>query len=281
MTFTPDSHPPEWWPTGTGTTFKLQEPLADFRGLESTCCSSGGSTMRWTVGNHHEGGHGAAVHGREVLQRHPALRERPSIDQILLKNTDIRGNTPLASVHVSAGGGGGTDKRHVISYSGAGQPMAHEETASRRSPPSSAASPSAPARRCAAPTTDAPGGAAHPSGQQGAAPTHPGLPGADRAPEAGAPRRGAVRAGAALPPTTGTGGSGGPGPRRAAAGAAARGRRRRGGRGWKRRLARSGTGGGGAVIPRAASARRSTPPAWRATRATRPSRPSRRSAWPT
>jgi len=55
----------------------------------------------------------------------------PSIDQILLKNSDIRGNTPLASVHVSAGGGGGTDKRHVISYSGPGQPMAHEESASK------------------------------------------------------------------------------------------------------------------------------------------------------
>jgi len=57
--------------------------------------------------------------------------DAPSIDQILLKNSDIRGGTPIASVHVSAGGGGGTDKRHVISYSGAGQPMAHEETASR------------------------------------------------------------------------------------------------------------------------------------------------------
>jgi len=129
--FTPDSHPPEWWPTGTGTSFTLNEPLADFRGLESNLLFIQRLDHAWTFDNHHEAGMAQLLTGGRFFNDTQRYSDAPSIDQILLKNSDIRGNTPLASVHVSAGGGGGTDKRHVISYSGPGQPMAHEESASR------------------------------------------------------------------------------------------------------------------------------------------------------
>src|SRR6185436_16068258 len=129
--FTPDSHPPEWWPTGTGTSFTLQEPLADFRGLESNLLFIQRLDHAWTFDNHHEAGMAQLFTGGRFFNDTQRYSDAPSIDQILLKNSDIRGGTPIASVHVSAGGGGGTDKRHVISYSGPGQPMAHEETASR------------------------------------------------------------------------------------------------------------------------------------------------------
>jgi hypothetical protein len=129
--FTPDSHPPEWWPTGSGTSFTLNEPLADFRGLESNLLFIQRLDHAWTFDNHHEAGMAQLFTGGRFYNDTQRYSDAPSIDQILLKNSDIRGNTPLASVHVSAGGGGGTDKRHVISYSGPGQPMAHEETASR------------------------------------------------------------------------------------------------------------------------------------------------------
>jgi hypothetical protein len=129
--FTPDSHPPEWWPTGSGTSFTLQEPLADFRGLESNMLFIQRLDHAWTFDNHHEAGMAQLFTGGRFFNDTQRYSDAPSIDQILLKNSDIRGGTPIASVHVSAGGGGGTDKRHVISYSGPGQPMAHEETASR------------------------------------------------------------------------------------------------------------------------------------------------------
>ena len=131
LCFTPDSHPPEWWPTGTGTSFTLQEPLADFRGLESNLLFVQQLDHAWTNDNHHEAGMAQLFTGEKFFNDTQRYANGPSIDQILLKNSDIRGGTALASVHVSAGGGGGTDKRHVISYSGPGQPMAHEETASR------------------------------------------------------------------------------------------------------------------------------------------------------
>ncbi len=119
LCFTPDSHPPEWWPTGSGTSFTLQEPLADFRGLESNLMFIQRLDHAWTVDNHHEAGMAQLFTGEKFFNDTQRYANGPSIDQILLKNSDIRGGTALASVHVSAGGGGGTDKRHVISYSGA------------------------------------------------------------------------------------------------------------------------------------------------------------------
>jgi len=137
LCFTPDSHPPEWWPTlpagttGSTSSFTLNEPLADFRGLESNLLFIQRLDHAWTEDNHHEAGPAQLLTGEKFNNATQHYANGPSIDQILLKNSDIRGNTPLASVHVSAGGGGGTDKRHVISYSGPGQPMAHEESASK------------------------------------------------------------------------------------------------------------------------------------------------------
>ena len=116
---------------GSGTTFTLQEPLADFRGLESNLLFIQRLDHAWTFDNHHEAGMAQLFTGGRFYNDTQRYSDAPSIDQLLLKNSDIRGGTPIASVHVSAGGGGGTDKRHVISYSGPGQPMAHEETASR------------------------------------------------------------------------------------------------------------------------------------------------------
>jgi hypothetical protein len=129
--FTPDSHTPEWWPTGSGTSFTLQEPLADFRGLESNMLFIQRLDHFWTFDNHHEAGMAQLFTGGRFNNDTQRYSTAPSIDQILLQKSDFRGGTPIASMHVSAGGGGGTDKRHVISYSGPGQPMAHEENAAR------------------------------------------------------------------------------------------------------------------------------------------------------
>ncbi len=131
LCFTPDSHPPEWWPTGSGSTFTLNEPLADFQGLESNMLFVQQLDHAWTVDNHHEAGMAQLFTGERFFNDTQRYANGPSIDQILLKNSDIRGGTPLGSIHVSAGGGGGSDKRHVTSYSGPGLPMPHEETASR------------------------------------------------------------------------------------------------------------------------------------------------------
>ena len=116
---------------GQRAAFTLQEPLADFRGLESNMFFIQRLDHAWTFDNHHEAGMAQLFTGGRFFNDTQRYSDAPSIDQLLLKNSDIRGGTPIASVHVSAGGGGGTDKRHVISYSGPGQPMAHEETASR------------------------------------------------------------------------------------------------------------------------------------------------------
>jgi hypothetical protein len=131
LAFTPDSHTPEWWPTASGTSFTLNEPLADFKGLEPNLLFIQRLDHAWTIDNHHEAGMAQLFTGARFNNDTQRYADGPSIDQILLKSSDIRGGTALASVHVSAGGGGGTDKRHVISYSGAGQPMAHEESASK------------------------------------------------------------------------------------------------------------------------------------------------------
>ena len=150
LAFTPDSHPPEWWPTGSGTSFTLNEPLADFSGLEPNLLFIQRLDHAWTFDNHHEAGMAQLFTGARFFNDTQRYANGPSIDQILLKSSDIRGGTPLASVHVSAGGGGGTDKRHVISYSGAGPADgARGDRVARVHQRSSAASPSARrARRC-------------------------------------------------------------------------------------------------------------------------------------
>ncbi|MFZ5893925.1 MAG: DUF1552 domain-containing protein [Myxococcota bacterium] len=127
MMFTPDSHPPEWWPMGTGKSFTLQKPLSDFAGLESQMLFVRQLNHAWTVDNHHEAGMAQLFTGARFFDEATRYANGPSIDQILLKNSSIRAGTPIASVHLSSAGGSGGDKRHVISYSGPGQPNPHEE----------------------------------------------------------------------------------------------------------------------------------------------------------
>ncbi|WP_437987711.1 DUF1552 domain-containing protein [Sorangium sp. So ce117] len=125
LIFTPDSHPPEWWPTGSGSTFQLQEPLADFRGLESNMLFLRRLDHAWTVGNHHEAGMAQLFTGARFIDESSHHANGPSLDQILLKSSDLRGGTPIASIHLCVADRGGADKRHIISYSGPGQPMTH------------------------------------------------------------------------------------------------------------------------------------------------------------
>lgn len=125
LMFSPDSHPPEWWPTGSGSNFQLQEPLADFKGLERHMLFIRRLDHAWTFDNHHEAGMAQLFTGARFFDDKTRLANGPSIDQILLKETDIRGGTPIASIHLCAADRGLADKRHVLSYSGPGQPIAH------------------------------------------------------------------------------------------------------------------------------------------------------------
>ncbi len=63
--------------------------------------------------------------GRSFIDESSHHANGPSLDQILLKNSDLRGGTPIASIHLCVADRGGADKRHIISYSGPGQPMTH------------------------------------------------------------------------------------------------------------------------------------------------------------
>lgn len=127
MVFTPDSHPREWWPAAGGTYgFTLQGPLLDFAGLEQHMLFVQRIDHSWTFDNHHEAGIAQLFTGARFFDDATHYANGPSIDQILLKNTDIRGGTPVADMHLCAGDSGGGDKRHVISYSGPGQPIPHE-----------------------------------------------------------------------------------------------------------------------------------------------------------
>jgi hypothetical protein len=124
--FTPDSHPPEWWPNGSGSSFELQEPLADFKGLESQMLFLRRLDHQWTYDNHHEAGMAQLFTGAKFFDEATHHANGPSIDQILLQKTEIRGGTPIASIHLCSAARASADKRHVLSYSGPGQPISHQ-----------------------------------------------------------------------------------------------------------------------------------------------------------
>jgi hypothetical protein len=127
LVFTPDSHPREWWPTAGGPQgFTLRGPLLDFVGLEPNLLFVQRIDHSWTFDNHHEAGIAQLFTGARFFDEATHYANGPSIDQILLKNTEIRGGTPVSDIHLCAGDSGGGDKRHVISYSGPGQPIPHE-----------------------------------------------------------------------------------------------------------------------------------------------------------
>lgn len=133
LVFTPDSHPPEWWPKpgATPRDFTLNEPLSGFAGLEGYMLFPRRIDHSWTFDNHHEAGIAQLFTGQRFFDDATRYANGPSIDQLLLQESDLRGGTPLASIHVCAADRGGSDKRHVISYSGPGRPIAHESDPAR------------------------------------------------------------------------------------------------------------------------------------------------------
>jgi hypothetical protein len=132
LVFTPDSHPREWWPTAGGANgFTLQGPLLDFVGLEPHLLFVQRIDHSWTFDNHHEAGIAQLFTGERFFDDATHYANGPSIDQVLLKNTEIRGGTPVSDIHLCAGDSGGGDKRHVICYSGPGQPIPHEPDPAR------------------------------------------------------------------------------------------------------------------------------------------------------
>lgn len=130
LAFTPDSHPPEWWPTGTGSSFTFQEPLKDFAGLESEMLFVRRLDHSWTFDNHHEAGIVQLFTGGRFYDDTSRYSTHPSIDHVLLQNTDLRGGTPRESVNVCVDDGR-VDKRHIISYSGENQPVPNEPDPSK------------------------------------------------------------------------------------------------------------------------------------------------------
>lgn len=126
LAFTPDSHPPEWWPTAGAdpTSFVLQEPLADFEELREHLLFPRRLDHSWTYDNHHEAGMAQLFTGERFSDESSHYSNGPSVDQVLLDNTDIRGGTPIRSVHLMSAGAGSRDKRSVVSYTGPAQPIA-------------------------------------------------------------------------------------------------------------------------------------------------------------
>lgn len=124
LMFSPDSNPPEWWPEEGGPHgFTLRPPLQDFEGLEEHMLFIRRLDHSWTYDNHHVAGIVQLFTGqRFVRQGSNDYANGPSLDQILLNETDIRGGTPRSSIHLGCDDGR-TDARHVICYSGSGMPI--------------------------------------------------------------------------------------------------------------------------------------------------------------
>jgi hypothetical protein len=127
LVFTPDSHPREWWPSPGGPNgLTLQAPLQDFAGLERELLFVRQLDHSWTVDNHHQAGVAQLFTGQRFSDDVTRYAAGPSIDQVLLAHTDLRGGTPVSDVHIAVADAGGGDQRHVVCYSGAGQPIPHE-----------------------------------------------------------------------------------------------------------------------------------------------------------
>ncbi|HEX2732361.1 MAG TPA: DUF1552 domain-containing protein [Polyangiaceae bacterium] len=125
LLFTPDSQPPEWWPTGGGSEFSLREPLLDFSGLEKDLLFVQQVDHSWTEDNHHEAGMAQLFTGGRFYDEISRYSTHASIDQVLLQNTNLRDNTPRASLNLSVGQDN-FQMRHIIAYSGANQPIQNQ-----------------------------------------------------------------------------------------------------------------------------------------------------------
>lgn len=132
LVFTPDSHPREWWPsTDAAGKLALGAPLRDFAGLESELLFVRRLDHSWTFDNHHEAGMAQLFTGARFLDDATHYANGPSLDQVLLSKTDLRGGTPIADVHLAVADSGEATQRHVTCYSGAGQPIPHEASPAR------------------------------------------------------------------------------------------------------------------------------------------------------
>ncbi|HKU44328.1 MAG TPA: DUF1552 domain-containing protein [Polyangiales bacterium] len=125
LVFTPDSHPREWWPLTQPEPpgFSLREPLLDFAGLEKQLLFVRRVDHSWSLDNHHEAGVAQLFTGQRFFDAATHYANGPSIDQVLLANTPLRGGTPVSDIHLCAADRGGGDKRHVCCYSGPDQPI--------------------------------------------------------------------------------------------------------------------------------------------------------------
>ena len=132
LVFTPDAHPREWWPsTDDGGKLGLGAPLRDFAGLESELLFVRQLDHSWTFDNHHEAGMAQLFTGARFFDDATHYANGPSIDQVLLARTDLRGGTPIPDVHLAVADSGEGNQRHVTCYSGPGQPIPHEASPSR------------------------------------------------------------------------------------------------------------------------------------------------------
>lgn len=123
--FTPDSNPPEWWPGGSGSNMVLNEPLLDFVGMEDQLLIPRRLDHSWSYDNHHIAGIVQLFTGARFDGDANRFADGPSVDQYLLQNTDLQGGTPRSSIHLGVDDGR-TDHRHVICYSGSGEPLGAE-----------------------------------------------------------------------------------------------------------------------------------------------------------
>jgi hypothetical protein len=132
LVFTPDSHPREWWPGTDGNgKLVLGAPLRDFAGLESELLFVRQLDHSWTFDNHHEAGVAQLFTGAHFFDDATHYAGGPSIDQVLLERTDLRGGTPIPDVHLAVADSGDGTQRHVTCYSGPGQPIPHEASPGR------------------------------------------------------------------------------------------------------------------------------------------------------
>jgi Protein of unknown function (DUF1552) len=128
LVFTPDSHPREWWPEVSANKpgFTLRGPLLDFVGLEQHLLFVRRVDHAWSFDNHHEAGVAQLFTGQRFFDAATHYANGPSIEQVLLQTTSLRGGTPVPDIHLCAADRGGGDKRHVCCYSGPGLPMVRE-----------------------------------------------------------------------------------------------------------------------------------------------------------
>lgn len=133
LVFTPNSHPREFWPVPSvqAPGFDLQGSLLDFTGLEGQLLFIRRLDHAWSFDNHHEAGVAQLFTGQYFHDEATHYANGPSIEQVLLRQTGLRGGTPIADVHLCVADGGGGNRRHVCCYAGPGLPLQRESDPQR------------------------------------------------------------------------------------------------------------------------------------------------------